>query len=158
MLPAVRYDYYKTGLNRDVRSDSIIGLTLLSLPGAIVKLLKSPPLPNPSGVATTHVLTFQLAAARAVKATAERAPAYEAINPLKLWPAESGGWIRGDQKQVRTGLAGGGRRIRTLGPPPPVGLGSEFRGCRRKAPRFAILVCLTRRAEKAGLGPSRQGP
>ncbi len=53
-------------------------------------------------------------------------------------------------------LEGGG--IRTLGPPPPVGLGSEFRGCRRKAPRFAILVCLTRRAEKAGLGPSRKGP
>jgi hypothetical protein len=33
--------------------------------------------------------------------------------------------------------------MRTLGPPPPVGLGSEFRGCRRKAPRFAILVCVT---------------
>jgi hypothetical protein len=24
MLPAVRYDYYKTGLNRDVRSDAPI--------------------------------------------------------------------------------------------------------------------------------------
>ena len=44
-----------------------------------------------------------------------------------------------------------------LGPPPRVGLGSEFRGCRRKAPRFAILVCLTRRRRKRASAPLAKG-
>jgi hypothetical protein len=101
---------------------------------------------------------------------ASLAPSAEMARHSPRFPviaAEPGGVVmpcmKGGNQRPRQSLASSQPTLRwreedsnPLGPPPPVGLGSESRGCSRKAPRFAILVCLTLRAGESGPRPLSQ--